>query len=61
MIETSTPRPTSSDKHTSIPSECDHVTNFAEPRQTTIDFLRQFARCYIAAPIASSAAAVILN
>ncbi|MDE5801044.1 MAG: hypothetical protein K2H74_08495 [Paramuribaculum sp.] len=32
-----------------------------EPRKATVEFLRQFARCYIPDPIATGAAVVILN
>lgn len=31
-----------------------------EPRQSTLDFIRQFARCYMPAPI-STGAVVVLN
>ncbi|MDE6383921.1 MAG: hypothetical protein K2K79_06190 [Paramuribaculum sp.] len=54
--------------HKSIPAapgsastESSMSENRMEPRKATIEFLRQFARCYIPGPIATGAAVVILN
>lgn len=42
-------------------AESSRAESRLEPRKATIEFIRQFARCYIPGPIATGAAAVILN